>query len=314
MAPAGTSKLGGHGRERALVVEADRDEADRSVAVLRDMGYAVHVARDGREALATLSRAPKLVLVNAQPEGGGLVDFLKRLRKLRGLETVPVVAFHTGHPPSVTVQNTLMDAGVGAFLPRPFAPADVAGALSEANGQATSLPEFKPVSAPSMSMVRPERATRPPPEPEPEPEVLRPRVSSLPSSGGLPSFNPASNPSLTGISSASSSSSISAVGEVPATMMTTAGEQDCYVLSANRGRVIVRMDASGRPRKGEKVRLHVRFRHAVADAMQELPVRILGTVMESEPAGTMFKITLSVDIANPQANLDHLNRYLLRFG
>lgn len=300
MAAPRPNKLGSHGRERALVVESDRREADRSVEVLRDMGYAVHVARDGREALSTLSRAPKLVLINATPEGGGVADFVTRLRRLRGMEAVPVVATHSGEPPSSTVRSSLMDAGVGAFLPRPFAPADVMGALSAATGT-SALPEFRPVTHRELSAVE-------------EADLPRARVSSLPSSGGLPSFNPVSSPSLTGISSAPSSSTISAVGEVPATLLSADGELDCVVLSANQKRIIVKLAAIVGPEVDEQVRLHIHLRDVVADAMQDLPVRVLGTILASQSVGAALKLTLNVEIANPESHLQHLNRYLLRFG
>jgi len=299
MASPGSNKLGGSGRERALVVESDRGEADRSVEVLRDMGYAVHVARDGREALATLSRAPKLILINAATGGGGVAEFVSRLRRLRGMEAVPVVATHSGAAPSAEAQSMLLDAGVGAFLPRPFAPADVMGALSVASGTG-ALPEFRPITNQQPAIV--------------EEDLPRARVQSLPSSGGLPSFNPVSSPNVSAVSGGYGSARSSSAGEVPATMLSADGELDCVVISANFDRVIVKLSAIVGPEQDEQVRLHIQFRDVVADAMRDLPLRVLGSVLATESVGMALRLTISVDTANPQTNLEQLNRYLLRSG
>jgi hypothetical protein len=266
------------------------------VKVLQEIGYAVHVCRNGREALATLSRAPALVLVNTDPESGGVADFVKRLHRLRGMSTVPVVATHTGEPPSRKVQSALMEAGVGAFLPHPFAPADVMGAVSTANGLGT-LPEFLPVTRPGRRAA-------------PEAELPRPRVSTLPSAGGLPNFTPVTSPRLGTTSDRVTSAAPSAIGEVAATMLSADGELECVVLSATPKRVIVRLDAIVGPRVDDRVRLHVLLR----DATKDLPVRLLGSVLSSEPVGAALKLTISIEIANPRGNLEHLTRYLLRHG
>jgi len=250
------------------VVHSDRAAADEVVEVLREMGYAVHVARDGGEALATMSRTPGLVLVEAGPAGGGLNDFLKRLRRLRGLGDVPVLGAVGARPPSQVVRSTLMDAGVDAFLPQRFAPADVATALSEARGPV--LPRFKPITRPGRAVSDLDiQARRTPP---------------------------------------SSRSMTSVVG---GKLLFSGGEVACVITRASATDVTLRYQGEG-PSVGEAVRLAVSFRGAVADAMLDLQLRVVGTIAAAEPVRDGTRVRVRVGVAAPQDSLDRLAEALHR--
>lgn len=268
MAVSKSNGLGGGGRERALVVHSDRSAADSAVEVLREMGYAVHVARDGGEALATMSRTPGLVLIESSPAGGGVADFLKRMKRLRGMSDVPVLGAVGRRPPSDVVRSTLMDAGVDAFLPRPFAPADVAAALTEARSGPV-LPEFRPITRPGRAISQQNAAKVTPP----------------------------------------SSRTMTAV--IAGKLLFSGGEVECIVERASSAELTVRYRGRG-PSISEAVRLVVQFRGAIADAMHELPLRVVGSIRAAETVSDGTRVRVGIGVAAPTENLQRLMKELRR--
>ena len=104
--------------ETVLVVEDEQRVRHFSVDALRELGYVVISAANGREALKALANQPTLDVLFTDivmPEMNG--------RKLAdaALEMRPdlKVLFTTGYTRNAVVHNGMLDAGV-AFLPKPF--------------------------------------------------------------------------------------------------------------------------------------------------------------------------------------------------
>jgi CheY-like chemotaxis protein len=77
-------------RDRILVVDDDRDACDLIATVLGQAGYAVEVAVDGFEALATMAACrPDLVLTDLQMPGMNGIELIRRIHAVDG--SVPVV-------------------------------------------------------------------------------------------------------------------------------------------------------------------------------------------------------------------------------
>lgn len=98
-----------------LVVDDEPAILESIVEVLRDEGYVVEAARNGRAAIAQFERtAPDLVLMDVMMPGmDGRAAYLAMRSHPRG-QDIPVVLMSAAADPA------RLDPGVTAFLPKPF--------------------------------------------------------------------------------------------------------------------------------------------------------------------------------------------------
>jgi CheY-like chemotaxis protein len=108
-------------QKRILIVDDNADSADTLALLLRTMGHEVHVARDGRTALAALPRArPEIVLLDiVMPDLSGY-EVAKRIRDRLGAG-VRIVAL-TGFGSDEDRQRAL-ESGFDQHLIKPVDPA-----------------------------------------------------------------------------------------------------------------------------------------------------------------------------------------------
>jgi len=275
--PVGGSKLGAHGRERVLVVEPDRDAGGALSELLRQLGYAVEVARSGPEALSALSRVPPVLVLVAQHLSGAMDPdaLLAAVRRMRDLKTVPVVA--TGQP-GEGVDAGLRKHDVTAFLGTPATLRALESAIRVANGK-------EPLDLPA-SALRPDRGAS-------RPRRVRPRPTSFPQ--GAPS----------------SASMVAVAGhhEVDCDLEWESRRASCVLERATDRHVIVRCH-EGSPPAHAAVRLTVPFRTVVSDAMQDVPVRVLGRLIAKKSLAGGARLKVEVKVAQPEANYRLLQRFL----
>lgn len=116
--------------QQRTILLADDDEASLVVLgrYLRDEGYQVTVARDGREALEALSRSTPtgIVLDVHMPEMSGLdiAGRVRRVTRLRGVPVVLVTGLWDGD-----MQTLAQWEGVGTVLEKPVSRAMLIEAL-----------------------------------------------------------------------------------------------------------------------------------------------------------------------------------------
>jgi PAS domain S-box-containing protein len=112
------------GGEVVLVVEDEDRVRQMSVDALRELGYQVHEAAGGEDALRRLGQLERVDLLFTDvvmPGMGG-----RELAQEVGRRAPHVkVLYTTGYTPNAVVHNGVLDGGV-AFLPKPFSVADLA--------------------------------------------------------------------------------------------------------------------------------------------------------------------------------------------
>jgi CheY-like chemotaxis protein len=107
-------------RPRVLVVEDDADTRHLVTSVLREEGYVVRTAANGRDALAILEKGwrPEVMLCDlAMPEMDG-VSFLAARSAIVGLTEVPVLLLSATH--ATTLPQIAAGLDVAAYLAKPF--------------------------------------------------------------------------------------------------------------------------------------------------------------------------------------------------
>jgi CheY-like chemotaxis protein len=107
-------------RRRVLVVEDDTDTRQLVTSVLRDEGYVVRAAANGRDALAMLEKGwrPEVLLLDlAMPEMDG-VSFLAARSAVVGMTEVPVLLLSATH--ATTLPQIAAGLDVAAYLAKPF--------------------------------------------------------------------------------------------------------------------------------------------------------------------------------------------------
>ena len=105
-------------RKRVLVIDDDLPLRGMLAAALRQHGFQVLLAGDGREGQRALTiHHPDVVLLDlAMPDVNGW-DFLQRLQETGHLGRIPIVVV-SAH---LSVQpEALLHMGVAAILPKPF--------------------------------------------------------------------------------------------------------------------------------------------------------------------------------------------------
>ncbi|MFO1337020.1 MAG: ATP-binding protein [Burkholderiaceae bacterium] len=118
--PAPARPVLGYDGPRRQVLVIDDVQANRALIAdaLRPIGFTVHEAADGQDGLdRAQALKPDLVLIdNAMPVLGGL-DATRRLRRLPGLERVPILAVSASA--SARDRAEALAAGADDFLPKP---------------------------------------------------------------------------------------------------------------------------------------------------------------------------------------------------
>ncbi len=114
-----TTAGGGEGH-RVLLVEDDDSAAALISSLLQRRGYAVHVVRDGREAMRHCDSSPPAALVLLDlmlPYADGF-EVIAHLRATHAWREVPVVVL-TGQPQEDDAVRAL-EAGADDFVTKPF--------------------------------------------------------------------------------------------------------------------------------------------------------------------------------------------------
>ncbi len=109
----------GYAGTRRTILVADDARENRAVLVqmLGELGFEVIEAEDGTEALSRAPRADLILMDSLMPKLDG-VEAMRRLRRLPGCETLPVIAVSA----SADSRNEAhcLEAGADAFLPKPI--------------------------------------------------------------------------------------------------------------------------------------------------------------------------------------------------
>ncbi len=264
-------------KQRALIVEPNRRQADAAAAVLSDCGYVASVARSPREALMVLSKPPKLVLIDAAGPLDPTVELLQAFGRMKALRGVPVVGTHGRTPPGDYERSQLRQYGMLAFLRLPLEPSALKKALDGTGGD--SLPPLLPDAGPAR------------------PRMISPRAALQ----AQPASHRATDPQIAAIGGSGASAGLEFAGI----------EAPCVVISATEKQLIVRTPGPFPPRDGA-IRVFITFRDVVQDSMKDMPVRILGRVTDIEARGAQRRARIEVRVATPDANLQRLVRYLGR--
>ena len=113
--------------KRVLIVDDDRDVRNILASVLRQRGLEVHVAADGREALAALREHPFAVMILdlLMPEADGF-EVLDELHR-SDPKTLPVVLVLTGAEKPIV--ERLDPDRIHGIVRKPFDPEDLASVV-----------------------------------------------------------------------------------------------------------------------------------------------------------------------------------------
>ena len=129
----------GAGPPRVLLVEDDVDMRELLAASLRDTGYDVEEAIDGRDGLAAILREPPALLITdcnmPNMSGNELVEILALDERLRLIPAIVMSALK--QPP--------LPANVIAFLAKPFKMAQLRAAVCECLASVRPGPSKNPI-------------------------------------------------------------------------------------------------------------------------------------------------------------------------
>jgi CheY-like chemotaxis protein len=117
----------GHG-EIILVVEDEPAVREHSIAVLRELGYRVLAAPDGREALKILARDPDIAALFTDVGLPGGMNGRQLVEAARQLRPSLKVVYTTGYARNAIVHGGVLDPGT-ELLPKPFSFAALASKI-----------------------------------------------------------------------------------------------------------------------------------------------------------------------------------------
>lgn len=120
-------------RGRVLVIDDNADARNAASTILQSHGFDVLVARNGQEGLSFyrgLHAAIDAVLLDMRMSGA---DATETYRRLHAINPAVKAIVCLGDAFSPRIHQTLI-LGASAFLPNPFAPADLIFAVSDAIG------------------------------------------------------------------------------------------------------------------------------------------------------------------------------------
>jgi PAS domain S-box-containing protein len=123
-APASSIPTAASQSETVLVVEDEERVRQMSSDVLRELGYAVHAASSGEEALRMFDELGRVDVLFTDVVMGGMTG--RQLAEALLLKSPGLkVLYTTGYTRNAVVHNGVLDPGV-AFLPKPFTVEDLA--------------------------------------------------------------------------------------------------------------------------------------------------------------------------------------------
>jgi CheY-like chemotaxis protein len=118
---------------RILVVDDNRDWADAMARLLRNEGYSVHTAYDGREAIeAAASVQPEIVLLDLNMPNISGYDAAKVFRRHPSATRPVLIAITAWSEESHKVEAK--QAGFDYYLTKPIEPAEVLRLLATLDG------------------------------------------------------------------------------------------------------------------------------------------------------------------------------------
>ena len=108
-------------QSRLLVVEDSPTQAENLRLVLEDIGFAVEVARDAEEALASFVQQPSDAIISdiVMPGLSGY-ELCRRIKDMPGGRRVPIILLTTLSDPMDIVQG--LESGADSFLTKPYEP------------------------------------------------------------------------------------------------------------------------------------------------------------------------------------------------
>jgi CheY-like chemotaxis protein len=130
VAPASERPIIGYTDRRRTLLVVDDVESNRAllVAMLAPLGFTVHVAADGRQAVALAQQLrPDLILIDWQMPVLSGPDAVRQIRQIRALRDVPIIA--TSASVSAADQAMSHAAGCDNFLPKPIRLPELAALL-----------------------------------------------------------------------------------------------------------------------------------------------------------------------------------------
>ena len=113
---------------RVLVIEDSRTQAERVRLLLEDAGYAVELARNGREGLARLSAArPDLIITDVvMPEMDGFA-FCRAVKADDATRAIPIVLLTSQRSPVDIIRG--LEVGADNFITKPFEDGQLLGRI-----------------------------------------------------------------------------------------------------------------------------------------------------------------------------------------
>jgi CheY-like chemotaxis protein len=105
-----------------LVVDDDRDTTGLVEEVLGRAGFTVRIANNGFEALAVARQEqPGLILLDLKMPGLDGYEVLKRLKRYRATQDIPVVVVTGSVTDEEVKRQKVLALGAAQFLTKPFA-------------------------------------------------------------------------------------------------------------------------------------------------------------------------------------------------
>jgi two-component system phosphate regulon response regulator PhoB len=114
---------------KLLLVEDDESLAELLEYRFAKEGYRVRVTADGDEALALADEdAPDLVILDWMIEGTSGIEVLRRLRRARGTEHVPIIMLTARGAEDDRIRG--LDTGADDYIMKPFSPRELLARVS----------------------------------------------------------------------------------------------------------------------------------------------------------------------------------------
>jgi two-component system phosphate regulon response regulator PhoB len=116
-------------KPKLLLVEDDSSLAELLEYRFLQAGYSVRVTGDGDEALEmTLEDAPDVVILDWMIEGTSGIEVLRRLRRGKGTEHVPIIMLTAREAEDDRVRG--LDTGADDYITKPFSPRELLARVS----------------------------------------------------------------------------------------------------------------------------------------------------------------------------------------
>ena len=292
-------------QDSALILDMNPARAGRLAFRLQELGLRPLLVEDVADAMHQISTVPPGMLVLQVPlcEMSEVV-FLETVRRLAGPRGIPVVVTSEVYDGSGPEIRSLLQRGAVAFLPPPEVATQWRSVLAQVGLLPGSSGESRPAVSGATTTDRPLR--RPVPgrrrPPAPSQERLH-RRAERPQGARLPRDR---------------RGALAAAARVPTdavegTLHFGQASELAFAWDCRPGTLTVVCGSSG-PDVGQDIRLQLRLREAVDDAMVDRSARILGTVQHvtSRPWGNL--VQLRIRGAVPPSDFEAILTQILRVG